>query len=171
MYLKTNILFFGFVLASVSSFSQNQYTGFPNAKYQIILPDSSFKINYDSTGFFSERYSAKITFEQVDMVDSTHSTYENLIKLLLKELSRPGNTILLDKIIDVNHRLLKIRIDFDITDMSPAEKGVSNILWMYVVNENSSPQILNAEYRVKYDETLNDLFLKSLTTFSKKPEH
>lgn len=171
MNLKTNILFFVLVLASVNGFSQNSYTRFPNTQYQIILPDSSFEVNYDSTGFFSERYSAKITLEQADFIDSAHSAYKTLIKILLKELSRPGHTILLDKIIDENHRLFKIRIDFDITDMSPAEKGVSNILWMYVVNESSSPQMLTAEYRIKHDGVLSDLFLKSLISFSKKMDH
>ena len=117
------------VLAFFISFkanSQKVYTAFPKTNYHFILPDSIFKVNYDSTGFFSEKYSSKISVEPFETGDGEND-YHSLVKLLMLEISRQGTTILLDKELDSNHRVLKIKVDFEITDSRPYEKGVSNI--------------------------------------------
>jgi hypothetical protein len=167
---KTLIILIIFISGSLKGNSQKRYTAFPKTTYQIILPDTSFKINYDSTGFFSEKYSAKLSVDPFETKDNKKYDYDFLVKLLLLEMSRPGNTILMDKKIDSNHQILKVKIDFDLTDLAPAEKGVSNILWVYLINENGEPLVLNGEYRLKYDTVLGDLFLTSFQTFSPKKE-
>ena len=160
---KTFIVLVFFI--SFKANSQKVYTAFPKTNYHFILPDSSFKVNYDSTGFFSEKYSSKISVEPFETGDGEND-YHSLVKLLMLEISRQGTTILLDKELDSNHRVLKIKVDFEITDSRPYEKGVSNILWIYITNDNGMPQMLNVEYGLKHDLILSDLMLASVQTFS-----
>lgn len=163
-----NVFIFVLLLSFFGCRSQDNHVTFPGTNYQFILPDSSFHLNYDSTAFFSEKYWGKIDF-LTDMRDTILADYTLFTKVLLLELSRPGHTILLDKEISgKNIRLLKVKIDFDITDLSPIKTGASNILWHLLFNDNGKAVVLMADYRLQYDKELNDVFLHSLSSFSKK---
>src|ERR1043165_5358394 len=83
-----------FLIACLSCNAQVSPSQFPRTKYQLVLPDSSFHINHDSSGFFSKSYQSKI---EMVMEDFAGQDYPTLVEMMLMEMSRPGQTILLDK--------------------------------------------------------------------------
>lgn len=100
-----------------------------------------------------------------------HANFNEFQKMMLEEFVRPGITILSDVIVsDDSSRIMKIIIDYDITDAKPARRGKKDITWSYFYNYPGKPIILTAAYPLESDKLVGEKILISIKPFSVRPE-
>jgi hypothetical protein len=143
-----------------SGFSQHQSVHrFPGTDLSIILPDSSFVLNHDSSGFFSEKFHAKIEKNLLD--ESNDLLYTFFIRQMKNEFKKPGITVLIDTSISGRYlHVFKVKVEFDVTDMSPVKKGDIGIIWVCIYGKEKG-QVLYGEYKLEKDIELNSKYFQS----------
>lgn len=164
---KISVFFFVLlILLSSESYSQKEnFKTLPGTSVSILLPDQSFQINNDSSGFFSEKFGAKLETSLLE--ESGTYSAEVLIEMMRTEFKSPGFTVLLDtSLVEKELHLFKIRVEFDITDSSPAKSGQVGIVWICLFGKNNCLGI-SGEYRFAHDYELSDKFLNSFLSLQK----
>lgn len=164
MYLIPRVVIFALILLSHDGiiYAQNPvFVNFPKTSTFLILPDSTFQLNHNGSGFYSNKHKAKIDMDKEAEVNN----YEFLVDALRLEFSKPGIEVLFDTSMGPQKKhLFKVKIEFDITDLSPNKRGRIGILWICLLNSNETTLIFTGEYQQQEDSVLHQRFKESFVS-------
>jgi hypothetical protein len=152
-----------FILITFLAVAQANFKEFPGTGFGVVLPDSNYI--YKEQGFYNKEL--HVTFFLMNQeADLSNLKYNEFLKMMLRDILRPGITVLSDKIVSADSsRIIKVIVNYDSTDEKPATKGAKDITWFYFYNYNQKPILLTAFYPIESDKLLGENILRSLKTF------
>ena len=150
------------ILPALFTNGQSKFKTFPGTGFGILLPDSNYTER--EGGFVNKKLQARISLinQEADMSNIKFGEFNNM---MLQEIMTKGVTVLSDEVISPDsNRIIKVVVDFDITDERPASKGRKDVTWFYFYNYHQKPILLMAAYPLEADAQIGESILKSIKT-------
>ena len=150
------------ILAAFFTNGQLKFKTFPGTGFGIVVPDSNY-IDREG-GFVNKKLQARITLINQE-ADFSNIKFGEFMNMMLQEIITKGVTVLSDQVISPDSsRIIKLVIDYDITNEAPANKGRKDVTWFYFYNYDQKPILLMAAYPLESDIQIGESILKSIKT-------